>query len=225
MIHYQKKLKKNDIYKYLNLYRDLYGDNIYLDSNVSEDMPIDKLHKLDEYLNSIKDCLECPLGKTRKNIVLGMGDPNADIVFVGEAPGKEEDLQGLPFVGRSGKLLDKMLFSINLSRDDVYILNVLKCRPPDNRDPSKMEIEKCEPYLKKQLKIIKPKLIVALGRISAMTILRTKESLTDMRNQIFDYEGIDFLVTYHPAALLRNPNFKKFAWEDFKLIRDKYSNV
>ena len=184
-----------------------------------------KLHKLDEYLNSIKDCLECPLGKTRKNIVLGMGDPNADIVFVGEAPGKEEDLQGLPFVGRSGKLLDKMLSSINLSRDDVYILNVLKCRPPDNRDPSKMEIEKCEPYLKKQLKIIKPKLIVALGRISAMTILRTKESLTNMRNQIFDYEGIDFLVTYHPAALLRNPNFKKYAWEDFKLIRDKYSNV
>ena len=217
-------MKKNDIYKYLNLYRDLYGDNIYLDSNVSEDMPIDKSNKLDEYLNSIKDCLECPLGKTRKNIVLGMGDPNADIVFVGEAPGKEEDLQGLPFVGRSGKLLDKMLFSINLSRDDVYILNVLKCRPPDNRNPSKIEIEKCEPYLKKQLKIIKPKLIVALGRISAMTILRTKESLTNMRNQIFDYEGIDFLVTYHPAALLRNPNFKKYAWEDFKLIRDKYSN-
>ena len=218
-------MKKNDIYKYLNLYRDLYGDNIYLDSNVSEDMSIDKSNKLDEYLNSIKDCLECPLGKTRKNIVLGMGDPNADIVFVGEAPGKQEDLQGLPFVGRSGKLLDKMLFSINLSRDDVYILNVLKCRPPDNRDPSKMEIEKCEPYLKRQLKIIKPKLIVALGRISAMTILRTKESLTNMRNQIFDYEGIDFLVTYHPAALLRNPNFKKYAWEDFKLIRDKYSNV
>jgi len=218
-------LKKNDIHKYLNLYRDLYGDNIYLDSNVSEDMPRDNSNKLDEYLNSIKDCLECPLGKTRKNIVLGMGDPNADIVFVGEAPGKQEDLQGLPFVGRSGKLLDKMLFSINLSRDDVYILNVLKCRPPDNRNPSKIEIEKCEPYLKKQLKIIKPKLIVALGRISAMTILRTKESLTNMRNQIFDYEGIDFLVTYHPAALLRNPNFKKYAWEDFKLIRDKYSNV
>jgi len=218
-------LKKNDAYKYLNLYRDLYGDNIYLDSNVSEEMPIDKSNKLDEYLDSIKDCLECPLGKTRKNIVLGEGNPNANIVFVGESPGKQEDLQGLPFVGRSGKLLDKMLSSINLSRDDVYILNVLKCRPPENRDPSKMEIEKCEPYLKKQLKIIKPKLIVALGRISAMTILRTKDSLTNMRNQIFDYEGIDFLVTYHPAALLRNPNFKKYAWEDFKLIRDKYSNV
>ena len=190
-------MKKSDVYKYLNLYRDLYGDDVYLNSKVSKNMSVDGTNKLDEYLNSIKDCLECPLGKTRKNIVLGRGNPNADIVFVGEAPGKQEDLQGLPFVGRSGKLLDKMLSSIDLSRDDIYILNVLKCRPPDNRDPSKMEIEKCEPYLKEQLKIIKPKLIVALGRISAMTILRTKESLTNMRNQIFDYEGIDFLVTYH----------------------------
>tara|TARA_B110000116_G_C16737126_1_gene536622 strand:- start:214 stop:870 length:657 start_codon:yes stop_codon:yes gene_type:complete len=218
-------LKKNDIYKYLTLYRDLYGDNIYSNSRMIKNNSIDRTNELHDYLNSIKDCLECPLGKMRKNIVLGMGNPNADIVFVGEAPGKEEDLQGLPFVGRSGKLLDKMLASIELSRKDVYILNVLKCRPPENRDPSKAEIGKCEPYLKKQLEIIKPKLIVALGRISAMTILRSKESLTNMRNKIFDYEGIDFLVTYHPAALLRNPNFKKYAWEDFKLIRDKYSHV
>jgi len=218
-------LKKNDIYKYLTLYRDLYGDNIYSNSRMIKNNSIDRTNELHDYLNSIKDCLECPLGKMRKNIVLGMGNPNADIVFVGEAPGKEEDLQGLPFVGRSGKLLDKMLASIKLSRKDVYILNVLKCRPPENRDPSKVEIGKCEPYLKKQLEIIKPKLIVALGRISAMTILRSKESLTNMRNKIFDYEGIDFLVTYHPAALLRNPNFKKYAWEDFKLIRDKYSHV
>ena len=218
-------MKKNDIYKYLTLYRDLYGDNIYSNSRMIKNNSIDRTNELHDYLNSIKDCLECPLGKMRKNIVLGMGNPNADIVFVGEAPGKEEDLQGLPFVGRSGKLLDKMLASIKLSRKDVYILNVLKCRPPENRDPSKEEIGKCEPYLKKQLEIIKPKLIVALGRISAMTILRSKESLTNMRNKIFDYEGIDFLVTYHPAALLRNPNFKKYAWEDFKLIRDKYSHV
>ena len=218
-------MKKNDIYKYLTLYRDLYGDNIYSNSRMIKNNSIDRTNELHDYLNSIKDCLECPLGKMRKNIVLGMGNPNADIVFVGEAPGKEEDLQGLPFVGRSGKLLDKMLASIKLSRKDVYILNVLKCRPPENRDPSKVEIGKCEPYLKKQLEIIKPKLIVALGRISAMTILRSKESLTNMRNKIFDYEGIDFLVTYHPAALLRNPNFKKYAWEDFKLIRDKYSHV
>ena len=116
--------------------------------------------------------MNCPLGKTRENIVLGMGDPNANIVFVGEAPGKQEDLQGLPFVGRSGKLLDKMLNSIELSRDKVYILNVLKCRPPENRDPLQIEIDECEPYLKKQLDIIKPKLIVTLGRISSMTLLK-----------------------------------------------------
>ena len=219
-------MKKNDIYKYLTLYRDLYGDSIYFNSRVTKNSSyIDRTDELNNYLDSIKNCLKCPLGEKRNNIVLGMGNPNANIVFVGEAPGKQEDLQGLPFVGRSGKLLDKMLKSIQLSRDDVYILNVLKCRPPDNRNPSQMEIDKCEPYLKKQLEIINPKLIVSLGRISAMTILRTKESLTNMRNKIFNYEGIDLLVTYHPAALLRNPNFKKFAWEDFKLIRDKYNNA
>ena len=218
----KKKLKKNEIYKYLSLYQDLYGDEIYLNLKRGNSK---KISDLESYLDSIKGCLACPLGKTRKNIVLGMGNPNANIVFVGEAPGKEEELQGLPFVGRSGKLLDKMLASINLSRENVYILNVLKCRPPENRNPVQMEIDKCEPYLKKQLKIIKPKLIVALGRISAMTLLKSKESLSSMRSKILKYEGIDFLVTYHPAALLRNPNFKKYAWEDFKLIRDKYKNV
>ena len=234
-------MKRNDLYRYLTLYKDLYGDNIYLAPNVRKSVVdciligdsimndiylSDNSNELNSYLESIKDCLNCPLGKIRKNIVLGMGNPNADIVFVGEAPGKEEDLQGLPFIGRSGKLLDKMLSSIKLSRKDIYILNVLKCRPPENRNPSKIEIEKCEPYLKKQLKIINPKIIIALGRISAMTILRTKESLKNMRKQIFNYEGIDLLVTYHPAAaLLRNPNFKEHAWEDFKLIRDKYINA
>ena len=216
---------KNDLIKYLFLYKELYGDEIYFDQTKKKIISNDsnKL-RLSSYLDSIRDCMECSLGKSRNKIVLGMGNPNADIVFVGEAPGKEEDIQGLPFVGRSGKLLDKMLAAINLSREKVYILNVLKCRPPDNRDPLPSEIEKCEKYLKKQLEIINPKLIVSLGRISAMTILRTKESLTNLRKKIFNYEGTDFLVTYHPAALLRNPNFKKHAWEDFQLIRDKYIN-
>ena len=216
---------KNDLIKYLSLYKELYSDEIYFDQKKQKIISKDsnKL-KLANYLDSIKDCMECSLGETRNKIVLGMGNPSADIVFVGEAPGKEEDIQGLPFVGRSGKLLDKMLAAINLSREKVYILNVLKCRPPDNRDPLPSEIEKCEKYLKKQLEIINPKLIVSLGRISAMTILRTKESLKNLRKKIFNYEGTDFLVTYHPAALLRNPNFKKDAWEDFKLIRDKYIN-
>ena len=162
------------------------------------------------------------MSQTRNNFVFGVGNPQADIVFVGEAPGKQEDLQGVPFVGRAGKLLDKILAAIELTRDDVYICNVLKCRPPQNRDPLPFEVEQCEPYLINQLHLINPKLIVALGRISACTILKTKESLKNLRNRIFKYAGIDLLVTYHPAALLRNPNFKKSAWEDFQLIRNKY---
>ena len=208
---------KRAIYKYLNQYKDLYDDNLFIENGSKR---ID--NELNEYYESIKNCIKCSLSKSRTNFVFGMGNPNSEIVFVGEAPGKNEDLQGKPFVGRGGQLLDKILLAINLTRDDVYILNVLKCRPPENRDPKSIEIETCEPYLKKQLEIINPKLIVALGRISAMTLLRTKESLTNLRNKIHKYEGIDLLVTYHPAALLRNPNFKKPTWEDFKLIRDNY---
>ena len=210
---------KREVYKFLNQYKDLYDNNIFIKNN--SELNNKELH---EYYESIKDCTKCSLSKTRTNFVFGMGNPNSDIVFVGEAPGKNEDLQGEPFVGRGGKLLDKILLAINLTRKDIYILNVLKCRPTENRDPNSNEIETCEPYLKTQLKIIKPRLIVALGRISAMTLLRTKESLTNLRNKIHKYEGIDLLVTYHPAALLRNPNFKKPAWEDFKLIRNDYLN-
>ncbi|MCF7807789.1 MAG: uracil-DNA glycosylase [Candidatus Marinimicrobia bacterium] len=171
---------------------------------------------------AIKDCKKCPLGDTRTKFVFGVGNPDADLMFVGEAPGEREDQEGVPFVGRAGKLLDDILQAIELTREDVYIANVLKCRPPNNRDPNKDEIEECEPYLLKQIELIKPKLLVALGRISATTLLRTKDSLTAMRGQIFDYHGTDMLVTYHPAALLRNPNWKRPAWEDFQKIRDLY---
>ena len=209
------------LYQYLDQTRNLYGNYLFLENTVTED--IEKLHKdLDSFKESICTCEKCPLSQTRKNFVFGVGNPQADIVFVGEAPGEQEDLQGVPFVGRAGKLLDKILAAIELKRDDVYICNVLKCRPPKNRDPNASEVEKCEPYLINQLHLINPKLIVALGRISACTMLKTNESLKNMRNQIFTYAGIDLLVTYHPAALLRNPNFKKPAWEDFQLIRDKY---
>ena len=125
-------------------------------------------------------------------------------------------------MGRAGKLLDKILAAVSLSRDDVYICNVLKCRPPQNRDPLPNEVDQCEPYLKAQLALINPKLIVALGRVAACTILKTKEPLKNLRKQIFQYEGIDLMVTYHPAALLRNANFKQPTWEDFQMIRDKY---
>ena len=209
------------LFQYLDQTRQLYGNHLLLEDMGLDD--IETLHTgLDLFNQSICNCQKCPLSQTRQNFVFGVGNPKADIVFIGEAPGEQEDLQGVPFVGRAGKLLDKILTAIELTRNDVYICNVLKCRPPKNRDPLPSEVNLCEPYLKTQLSLINPKLIVALGRIAACTILRTKEPLKNLRNQIFKYEGIDLLVTYHPAALLRNPNFKIPAWEDFQLIRDKY---
>ncbi len=164
--------------------------------------------------------MKCDLGKTRKNFVFGVGDFNASLLLVGEAPGEQEDLSGEPFVGRAGKLLDKMLTAINRSREnDVFICNVLKCRPPDNRDPSKEEISKCEPYLVNQIDLIQPKLIVALGRVAGKTLLGVDKSLKDMRNTIHSYHGTNLIVTYHPAALLRNSNWKPDARNDFKWIR------
>ena len=221
MTQYQMGHNSEQVFRYLDQKRILYGNKIFLDTQtVSES--VQNVASLESFKNSICECLKCELGYTRTNFVFGVGNPNADIVFVGEAPGEKEDLIGEPFVGRAGKLLDKILAAINLSREDIYICNVIKCRPPQNRDPLPKEVELCEPYLKTQLSLINPKLIVALGRIAACTILRTKEPLKNLRNKIFKYEGIDLVVTYHPAALLRNPNFKKPAWEDFQMIRDKY---
>ncbi len=178
-------------------------------------------NQLDEFGTSISTCKKCNLGKHRNKFVFGVGDPHADLMLVGEAPGKEEDLKGEPFVGRAGKLLDKILSSIKMTRyKNVYICNVLKCRPPQNRDPLPNEVEKCEPYLLHQINLIKPKLIVALGRISGTTLLRMDDTLKSMRGRLHDYHGTPLLVTYHPAALLRNSNLKKYAWEEFQFIRD-----
>ena len=207
--------------QYLNQTQQLYGNHLFLEKKLKDELEV-PYNNLDEFHRLICECQKCPLGKTRNNFVFGVGNPQADIVFIGEAPGEKEDLLGIPFVGRAGKLLDKILSAIKLSRDDIYICNVLKCRPPNNRNPLPIEVEKCEPYLINQLKIINPKLIVSLGRVSACTLLKTNKSLKDLRNQQFKYADIDLLVTYHPAALLRNPNYKKPAWEDFKFIRDKY---
>ena len=221
MTQYQMGHNSEQVFRYLDQKRILYGNKIFLDTQTVIES-VQNVESLESFKNSICECLKCELGYTRTNFVFGVGNPNADIVFVGEAPGEKEDLIGEPFVGRAGKLLDKILAAINLSREDIYICNVIKCRPPQNRDPLPKEVDLCEPYLKTQLSLINPKLIVALGRIAACTILRTKEPLKNLRNKIFKYEGIDLVVTYHPAALLRNPNFKKPAWEDFQMIRDKY---
>ncbi|NOY06941.1 MAG: uracil-DNA glycosylase [Chlorobi bacterium] len=180
---------------------------------------------LRQLYESIRTCRNCPLGESRTNFVFGVGNPNADIVLVGEAPGAEEDRKGEPFVGRAGKLLNQILESVNFKREDVYICNILKCRPPNNRDPLPAEVSACEPYLHHQLDLINPKIIVALGRVAAQTLLRTKESLTRLRTRVHSYHNIPMVVTYHPAALLRNPNWKRPTWEDFKKLREMHDNL
>ncbi len=184
-----------------------------------------KREMLDEFYESMKDCRKCRLASTRNNLVFGDGNPDAGIMFVGEAPGGDEDIQGLPFVGRAGKLLTRIIGAIDLKREDVYIANIIKCRPPRNRDPEPDEVAFCEPYLKKQIEIIQPTIICALGRIAGQTLLKTKMTMAKMRGGIFSYNGTKLLVTYHPAALLRNPQLKKLTWEDVKLLRNEYDGV
>ncbi len=178
-----------------------------------------KTGPLYDFYYSVKDCQNCSLGDTRTHFVFGAGNPQADLMLIGEAPGKDEDLQGIPFVGRAGQLLTLMLQAIQLERKDVFIANVLKCRPPQNRDPLPEEIEKCEPYLLKQIEIINPKIIVTLGRFASASLLRTKEALGKLREDVHHYNNVPLIVTYHPAALLRNPQLKKSAWEDLKKMR------
>ena len=219
----------NSLHSYLKQQQLLFGKELHVSKEHSKKNDAQLPHNssgnknaLEEYRISICLCKECNLGETRKNFVYGIGDPNADLMLVGEAPGKDEDLKGEPFVGRAGKLLDKILLAINKKRGEgVYIANVLKCRPPNNRDPLPSEVNKCEPYLLKQIKIVKPKLIVALGRIAGKTLLKIDKPLKEMRGKIHSYNGTPLIVTYHPAALLRNPNFKKPAWDDFQWIRDQ----
>jgi len=174
----------------------------------------------------ICECQNCPLGKTRKNFVFGTGNPEAEILFVGEAPGADEDAQGLPFVGRAGQLLTKIIESTKTwKRGDVFICNVLKCRPPGNRTPLPEEVEQCRPYLEEQINIIKPKLIMALGASAAQALLKTKDSVGKLRNKWHDYAGIPLRVTYHPAALLRFDGYKKDVWEDMKELTAKYTDL
>jgi DNA polymerase len=168
----------------------------------------------------IGDCTRCKLHTLgRKQIVFGVGSPEADLMFVGEAPGADEDEQGIPFVGRAGQLLTKIIEAIDLRRDDVYIANIIKCRPPQNRNPEPDEVAACEPFLFRQIEVIKPKVIVALGKYAAQTLLRTDAPISRLRGRLFDYRGAKLIPTFHPAYLLRNPSSKREVWEDMKLVR------
>ena len=180
---------------------------------------------LDELNSKINNCMKCGLGKTRTNFVFGVGNPKADIVVIGEAPGADEDSQGEPFVGRAGQLLNKILEATGFAREEVFILNILKCRPPGNRNPAPDEVELCRPYLEKQLKLINPKLILLLGKVASESLLKTKEPLNKLRGKTHDYKGWKVRVTFHPAALLRNPNWKRPTWEDMQEFKALYEDI
>ena len=181
---------------------------------------------LEDLQEAVRTCIRCELHRTRKYTVFGAGDADADWMFVGEAPGAEEDRQGLPFVGRAGQLLNAMLLAINMHRDQVYIANVLKCRPPNNRDPQGVEVRECEPYLHRQVAQIQPKIIVAMGRFAAQSLLKTTRPVSKLRGQRFRYSdtGIPLIVTYHPAYLLRSPIDKRKAWSDLLFALDVVAN-
>lgn len=173
---------------------------------------------LQEVGKDLEGCPRCKLCKGRTNIVLGEGNPSAKIVFVGEAPGEQEDLSGRPFVGRAGQLLEKMIEAMGIKRSDIFICNVVKCRPPDNRNPEPDEIEACSPYLFRQLDAIQPKVVIALGKFAAQTLLKTETPISQIRGKFFPYRGAKLIPTFHPAYLLRNPPAKKEVWEDLQLV-------
>ena len=224
-----------NVERYLMQQKDLFGNDLYVeekkptkaapDQFTYPDEPWTKSEALDEFDKAICTCLKCPLGHTRNKFVFGVGNPRADVMFIGEAPGADEDAQGEPFVGRAGQLLNKIIEAVGMKREEVYICNILKCRPPGNRDPQISEMETCTPYLYKQIELIKPKFIICLGRISAQWLLKTNESLNVLREKVLDFHGAKLLVTYHPAALLRNANWKRPTWEDMKRFKKMYDEM
>ncbi len=190
---------------------------------VSETLP--DTHELGAFGNSISDYQNCQLAKGRTKVVFGSGNPEANLMFIGEGPGRDEDVTGLPFVGAAGQLLTKIIEATKLRREDVYITNVVKCRPVNNRNPDPDEIAACNPYLLHQIEIIKPELICALGKVSAQALLGADVPVGKLRGKIHVFQGIRLIVTYHPAALLRNPALKKPTWEDMKLLRKELDGV
>jgi len=213
--------------QYLKQQEELFGEELFLehpeaiaDTEISEGG-----ETLDDFREAIKECQKCSLAETRTHFVFGAGNPKANLMLIGEAPGRDEDLKGEPFVGRAGQLLDKILAAIGFKREEVYIGNILKCRPPGNRDPLPEEIALCLPYLLHQIEIIRPKIILTLGRISTQVLLKTTAPLGRLRGEVHDFNGIAVIATYHPAALLRNPQWKRPTWEDVQKLRRVYDEI
>lgn len=241
---------KEEIISSLKTQKDIFGDELFTKIQIKEPEQIeqnrnemkssvqnepvptansivkfDHISNLDDFKSEIQECQLCGLGGTRINFVFGDGNPNADLMLIGEAPGAEEDKTGIPFVGRAGKLLNDILKAIGFEREDVFIANILKCRPPKNRDPLPSERDLCKPYLYKQIDLVKPKVILCLGKVAANVMLNNKESLIKMRGSVHEINGIKTMVTFHPAALLRNPNWKRPTWEDVQKVKKLYDEL
>ena len=196
--------------------REMAGESPLVDQGPVEPASLLSLEAVREELG---ECARCKLHSGRTTIVFGVGSPDADLMFVGEAPGADEDAQGLPFVGRAGQLLTKIIEAIQLKREQVYIANILKCRPPGNRDPQPDEVASCEPFLFKQVESVRPMIIVALGKYAAQTLLRTTEPISRLRGRYFEYRGALLMPTFHPSYLLRNPSSKREVWIDMQQVR------
>ncbi len=210
----------SDLRTYLEYLKGMGITSLPATENTPEKSTRPKIQTLADVRKELGDCKRCKLHRTRKTIVFGEGNEKATLMFIGEGPGYDEDVQGRPFVGRAGQLLTKIIESINLSREEVYIANIIKCRPPQNRNPEPDEIESCNPFLMKQIRVIQPKIICALGTFSAQTLLKTDTKITALRGKLYDLDGIKVIPTYHPAFLLRNPERKREVWEDMKKVAE-----
>jgi uracil-DNA glycosylase family 4 len=209
-----------DLKTYLEYLKGMGITSLPSSGSKSEEPYPSQILSLEEIKKELGDCKRCKLHRTRRTIVFGEGNEKATLMFIGEGPGYDEDVQGRPFVGRAGQLLTKIIQSINIQREEVYIANIIKCRPPQNRNPEPDEIQSCHPFLMKQIMAIQPKIICALGTFSAQTLLKTDTKISALRGKFYDLEGIKVIPTYHPAFLLRNPERKKEVWEDMKKIAE-----
>lgn len=220
-------MNEQDIIQQLEFFRDIGVQTISLHEarpaaaapEPASPLPVALVDTLEAIRSDLGDCQRCKLAPTRTTIVFGSGNPSAEIVFVGEAPGYEEDQQGLPFVGEAGRLLTKIIESIGIKREDAYICNILKCRPPGNRNPEPDEVLVCSPFLKRQIAAIRPKIVCCLGKFAAQTMLQRADPISRLRGEFHDIDGMRVIATFHPAYLLRSPEKKREVWEDMKQIR------